>query len=88
MEKFQMSPHDKCGKNLKFSTSGMCLIWKTSPYMQKLCNFLEKIRFVKIYALCRVIHFVAIYAFLCGEKFIQKLSSWRKNDKYEVRESA
>ena len=28
--------------------------------------------------------FVAIYTLLCGEKFIQKFSSWRKNDKYEV----
>ena len=52
--------------------------------MQNLCHFLEKISFVKIYALCRKIHFVAIYALLCGEKFIQKFSLWRKNDKYEV----
>ena len=44
----------------------------------------KKISFVKIYALCREIHFVAIYALLCGEKFIQKFSLWRKNDKYEV----
>ena len=43
--------------------------------MQNLCYFLEKISFVKIYALCREIHFVAIYALLCGEKFIQKFSS-------------
>ena len=44
--------------------------------MQNVCYFLEKISFVKIYALCREIHFVAIYAFLCGEKFIQNFSSW------------
>ena len=85
MEKFQMSPHDTCGKNLKFSTSGMCLMQKTLPYMQNICHFLEKkINFVKMYSLCREIHFVAIHGLLCGEKFIQKLSSWRKNDKYEV----
>ena len=73
-----MSPHDICGKNLKFFTSGMSLMQKTSPYMQNLCYFIEKISFVKIYALCRDIHFVAIYALLCGEKFIQQISSWRK----------
>ena len=56
--------------------------------MQNLCYFLEKISFVKIYSLCREIHFVAIYALLCGEKFIQKFSLWRKNDKYEVCSSA
>ena len=28
--------------------------------------------------------FVAIYAFLCGEKINQQLRSWRKNDKYQV----
>ena len=44
----------------------------------------KKISFVKIYQLCREIRFVEIYALLCGEKFIQKFSSWRKNDKYEV----
>ena len=52
--------------------------------MQNLCYFLEKISFLKIYALCREIHFVAIYTLLCGKKFIQKFSSWRKNDKYDV----
>ena len=52
--------------------------------MQNLCYFLEKNSFLKIYALCREIHFVAIYALLCGEKFIQKFSMWRKNDRYEV----
>jgi len=44
--------------------------------MQNLCYFLEKIS--------REIHFVAIYALFCVEKCIQKFSSWRKNDKYEV----
>jgi len=44
----------------------------------------KKISFVKIYQLCREIRFVVIYALLCGEKFIQKISMWRKNDKYEV----
>ena len=43
-----------------------------------------KISFVKIYALCREIRFVVIYELLCGEKFIQKLCMWRKNDKYQV----
>ena len=28
--------------------------------------------------------FVAIYAFLCGEKINQQLRSWRKIDKYQV----
>ena len=32
----------------------------------------------------RKIYFVAIYALLCGEKFIQKLCLWRKKDKYQV----
>ena len=50
----------------------------------KFMLFCCKISFVTIYALCREICFVAIYALLCGEKFIQKFSMWRKNDKYEV----
>ena len=33
---------------------------------------------------CCEICFVAICAFLCGEKFIQKFSQWRKNDKNQV----
>ena len=33
---------------------------------------------------CREICFVAIYAFLCGEKVNQKLCLWRKKDKYQV----
>ena len=32
----------------------------------------------------RNIRFVLIYALLCGEKLIQKIFMWRKNDKYEV----
>ena len=36
----------------------------------KFILFSWKISFVKIYALCRKIHFVVIYALLCGEKFI------------------
>ena len=38
-----------------------------APYMQNLWYFLEKISFVKIYALSRKIRFVVIYALLCGE---------------------
>ena len=44
----------------------------------KFMLFSWKISFVKIYALCREIRFVVIYALLCGEKFIQKISMWRK----------
>ena len=50
----------------------------------KFMLFSWKISFVKIYALCREIRFVVIYALLCGEKFIQKFCMWRKNDKYQV----
>ena len=58
---------------------------------------METICFVLIYAVlsqnqfvlpftlfCREINFVAIYAFLRGEKFRQKLCLWRKKDKYQV----
>ena len=55
-----------------------------SPHKENLCYIGCKISFVTIYALCREMCFVAIYALLCGEKFIQKFSMWRKNDKYEV----
>jgi len=45
----------------------------------KICAiFFKKISFVKIYQLCCEIRFVVIYALLCGEKFIQKISMWRK----------
>ena len=43
-----------------------------------------KIIFLQITLFCREICFVAIYAFLCGEKLSPKLYMWRKNDKYEV----
>ena len=62
---------------MKFSTYGMCVMQKTSPHMENLCHFFCKISFITIYALCRKICFVAIYALLSGEKFIQ-------NDKCEV----
>ena len=83
-KKFQMSSHDRCGKI--WNSKHLVCVWckKTSPYMQNLWYFLEKISFVKIYALCCKIRFVVIYALLCGEKFIQKFSMWRKNDKYQV----
>ena len=55
-----------------------------SPHKENLCYIGCKISFVTIYALCCEMCFVAIYALLCGEKFIQKFSMWRKNDKYEV----
>ena len=58
---------------------------------------METICFVLIYAVlsqnqfvlpftlfCREINFVAIHAFLHGEKFRHKLCLWRKKDKYQV----
>ena len=52
--------------------------------MSKILLFCCNIGFVAIYVLLWQICFVAIYALLCGEKIIQKLHMWRKNDKYEV----
>ena len=37
-----------------------------------------EICFVEIYAIFRVVCFVAIYALLCGEKLNRKLCLWRK----------
>ena len=54
------------------------------PHKENLCYIGCKISFVTIYALCREMCFVAIYALLCGEKIIKKFSMLRKNDKYEV----
>ena len=52
--------------------------------MSKILLFCCNIGFVAIYVLLWQICFVAIYALLCGEKIIQKLRMWRKNDKYQV----
>ena len=52
--------------------------------MSKILLFCCNIGFVAIYVLLWQICFVAIYALLCGEKIIQKLHMWRKNDKYQV----
>jgi len=65
-------------EKFQMSPHDICVIYA------KFMLFSWKNQFVKIYALCHEIHFVAIYALLCGEKFIQKFSSWRKNEKYEV----
>ena len=71
-----MSPHDICGKI--WNSPHLACVWcrKRRHICKIYAIFLKKISFVKIYALCREIHFVAIYAFLCGEKFIQNFSLW------------
>ena len=83
VEKFQMSPHDRCGE-----------IWN-SPHMA--CVWCRKrCHICKIYAIyavlllnllftlfCREI-FATIYALSCGEKLSPKVHLWRKNDKYQV----
>ena len=66
MEKFQMSPHDRSGKI--WNSPHLACVWcRKRRHICKIYDiFLKKISFVKIYALCREIHFVAIYALLCG----------------------
>ena len=74
MDKFEISLHMSCGDNSDFSTSFVAF----SLFCCKITPFLQFTLF------CREICFVAIYAFLRGEKLSQKLCPWRKNDKYEV----
>ena len=74
-------------------------MWRQICHLEKFLHIrnVETICFVLIYAVlsqnqfvlpftlfCREINFVAIYAFLHGEKFRQKLCLWRKKDKYQV----
>ena len=74
-------------------------MWRQICHLEKFLHIrnVETICFVLIYAVlsqnqfvlpftlfCREINFVAIYAFLRGEKFRQKLCLWRKKDKYQV----
>ena len=74
-------------------------MWRQICHLEKFLRIrnVETICFVLIYAVlsqnqfvlpftlfCRKINFVAIYAFLRGEKFRQKLCLWRKKDKYQV----
>ena len=70
-------------RNLKFSTSGMCLM-KKCRHIWKICATFCKISFVMIYTVCREICLIAIYALLSGEILCQNFTLWRKNDKYEV----
>ena len=83
VEKFQMPSHDRCGKI--WNSPHLACVWcrKRRHICKIYAIFLKKISFVKN-ELCREIRFVVIYALLCGEKFVQKFSMWRKNDKYEV----
>ena len=74
MDKFEISLHMSCGDNSDFSTSFVAF----SLFCCKITPFLQFTLF------CREICFVAIYAFLRGEKLSQKLCPWRKNDKYQV----
>ena len=78
-----MSSHDRCGKI--WNSPHLACVWcrKRRHICKIYAIFLKKISFVKN-ELCREIRFVVIYALLCGEKFVQKFSMWRKNDKYEV----
>ena len=78
-----MSSHDRCGKI--WNSPHLACVWcrKRRHICKIYAIFLKKISFVKN-ELCRKIRFVVIYALLCGEKFVQKFSMWRKNDKYEV----
>ena len=87
VEKFQMPSHDRCGKI--WNSPHLACVWcrKRRHICKIYAIFLKKSVFFKIYELCREIRFVVIYALLCGEKFIQKFSMWRKNDKYEVWDS-
>ena len=48
------------------------------------CWFVAKSALLPFTLYWRKNYFVAIYALLCGEKFIQKLCVWRKKDKYQV----
>ena len=74
-------------------------MWRQICHLEKFLHIrnVETICFVLIYAVlsqnqfvlpfilfCREINFDAIYAFLRGEKFRQKLCLWRKKDKYQV----
>ena len=61
----------------------VCDVENVAIYAKFMLFSWKKISFVKN-ELCREIRFVVIYALLCGEKFVQKFSMWRKNDKYEV----
>ena len=81
---FEDSPHDQCGEVSNFSISDICVMWKISPQMYKLCCFVQKSVLSQFTLFCREISFVAIYALLCGENFDHKLRMWRKYDKYEV----
>ena len=54
---------------------------ETNLFCHNLCCFVAK---PILLPFCREINFVAIYAFLRGEKFRQKLCLWRKKDKYQV----
>ena len=51
---------------------------------RKSAKFVAKSALLPFTLYWRKIYFVAIYALLCGEKFIQKLCVWRKKDKYQV----
>ena len=64
-----ISPHDKCANK---------------SFCRYLCCFVAKSALLPFMLYLREINFVAIYALLCGEKFIEKLCLWRKKNKYEV----
>ena len=73
VEKYEISPYVACVwcKNVNTYT-------KFKLFCQK------KSFFFAIYAILSQNCYVLFYALLCGEKFIQKLHYWRKNDKYGV----
>ena len=71
VKKSEVSPYQAC-------------MWRMSIHMYMSRYFVEKLVLSWFTLFCRKICFVAIYAFLCGEKFNQRLRMWRKNDKYQV----
>ena len=56
----------------------VCDVENVAIYAKFMLFSWKKSVFFKIYELCREIRFVVIYALLCGEKFVQKFSMWRK----------
>ena len=82
VESFQISPHDSCGEIWRFSTSGMCMMWRMSLHMYMLCCFVEKLVLSWFTLFVREICFVVIYALLCGENWTKGCICGEKNRKH------
>jgi len=81
-EKCQISPHDRFV--ISFITKKINNVYSLWSFVAFYVTSFCKNYFFANYAVLSRNLFVAIYAFLCGEKLSPKLYMWRKNDKYQV----